>query len=90
MEFEWDRRKAAANLAKHGVSFNDVTTVFDDPMALTFVDAEHSDLEQGFLTFGVMSDGRSVVVSHVERAGSIRIISARLMTPQERRQYEQF
>jgi uncharacterized DUF497 family protein len=54
MEFEWDRRKAAANLAKHGVSFNDVTTVFDDPMALTFVDAEHSDLEQRFLTFGVM------------------------------------
>jgi len=90
MDFQWDERKGAANLAKHGVSFHDATTVFGDSLALTFVDAEHSATEERLLTFGIMADGRPVVVSHLERSGSIRLISARLMTPQERRQYEQF
>ncbi len=90
MDFQWDERKGAANLAKHGVSFHDATTVFGDSLALTFVDAEHSATDERLLTFGIMADGRPVVVSHLERNGSIRLISARLMTPQERRQYEQF
>jgi uncharacterized DUF497 family protein len=90
MNFEWDHRKAKSNLSKHGVSFDDATTVFSDPLAVTFVDRAHSDAELRFLTFGLMTDGKPVVVSHVDRAGNIRIISARLMTPRERSQYERY
>lgn len=90
MDFEWDPKKATQNLTKHGVSFHDATTVFNDPRALTFAGAEHSDLEQRFLTFGKSGSGKPIVVSHVERAGNIRVISARQLTPQERRQYEHF
>jgi uncharacterized DUF497 family protein len=89
MRFEWSAQKAEANVAKHAVSFRDATTVFADPLALTFDDPDHSAEEMRYLTFGVSDRGRSLVVAHTPRGDNIRIISARGMTPRERRQYEQ-
>ena len=89
MEFEWDRGKAAANLAKHGVSFHEAGTVFGDPLAVTFYDPDHSEGESRFLTFGFSSGNRLLVVAHTERRGATRIISARRATRKERKIYEE-
>lgn len=89
MEFEWDSRKAAQNLAKHGVSFPDAATVFGDPFSQTYYDPDHSVEEDRYLTFGVSSSGAFLVVSHTDRLGRTRIISARQMLRRERVQYEQ-
>lgn len=88
MEFEWDNRKAASNLKKHGVSFREAASVFGDPLALTFDDPDHSIGEHRSLTFGTTRTGKLVIVSHTERNGSMRIISARLMQKHERDIYE--
>lgn len=88
MEFEWDEQKAATNLKKHGVSFHEAGTVFGDPMAITFHDPEHSDEEHRLLTFGLSRSDRLLVVSHTDRSGKVRIISARVMTKHERKIYE--
>lgn len=89
MEFEWDERKAATNLKKHGVSFHEAGTVFGDPMAITFPDPDHSVTEQRFVTFGLSQSDRLLVVAHTDRGRTIRIISARLMTRHERKIYEE-
>ena len=89
MKFEWDQSKAVENLRKHGVSFDEATTVFGDPLAITYHDPEHSIDEERFLTFGHSSRGRLVVVSHTNRGDKIRPISAREMTRKEIRDYEQ-
>ena len=89
MEFEWDPDKAARNLNKHGVSFQEAGTVFGDPLAMTYYDPSHSGNEDRFLTFGHSSTGRLLVVSHTDRGNKTRIISARLATRRERKQYEQ-
>lgn len=89
MEFEWDERKAATNLKKHGVSFHEAGTVFGDTMALTFHDPDHSGIEQRFLTFGLSRSDRLLAVSHTDRGRKIRIISARLMVKHERKIYEE-
>jgi hypothetical protein len=89
MEFEWDPDKAARNLAKHGVSFDEAATVFGDPLAMTYFDPDHSDEEDRFVTFGHSDQGRLLVVSHTDREVRVRIISARAATRKERRQYEQ-
>ena len=68
MDFEWDPRKAESNLAKHGVEFTEAATVFGDPLAITYHDAEHSDHEERFITFGTTALGRLVAVVHVDRA----------------------
>jgi uncharacterized protein len=88
MEFEWDPEKALRNLAKHGVSFQEAATVFGDPLALTFIDPDHSTEEDRFLTFGCSNDGRFLVISHTDRGDRTRIISARRMTRKERKSYE--
>lgn len=88
MEFEWDRDKAAQNLEKHEVSFDEAVTVFHDPLAATFDDPDHSAGEQRFVTIGYSSQNRLIVVAHTERGESIRIISARLATSQERKRHE--
>lgn len=88
MEFEWDREKAAQNLEKHEVSFDEAVTVFHDPLAATFEDPDHSAGEQRFVTIGFSSQNRLIVVAHTERGESIRIISARLATSQERKRHE--
>ena len=89
MKFEWDIRKAAINEQKHGVSFVEACTVFNDEFASTVRDPDHSEEEVRYLTFGVSASGRSVVVSHTDRGDAIRIISARTMTPGERKASEE-
>jgi hypothetical protein len=89
VKFEWDPAKAAANLSKHGVSFEEAAGVFGDPLALTFDDPDHSRNELRYLTFGTSRAGRLLVVAHAERRGRTRIINARRATPRERRGYEE-
>ena len=88
MRFEWDDRKAAANLKKHGVSFEEASTVFQDPLSATGADPDHSLGEQRWVTFGVSDVGRLLVVAHADRNDSIRLISARPATKAERGIYE--
>lgn len=82
MRFDWDTSKAAANLRKHQVSFDDAKTVFFDDFAVQFFDEEHSEDEERFIMLGMSSNARLLVVCHCERAGGevIRIISARKAT----------
>ena len=89
MEFEWDRAKAEANQAKHGVSFLEGCEVFGDDQSSTVRDPDHSADEDRYLIFGLTRSGRYLVVSYTERENRIRLISAREMTPRERRAYEQ-
>jgi uncharacterized DUF497 family protein len=89
MKFEWDANKAISNQLKHGVSFEEAATVFGDPLARTFDDVDHSLEEARYLTFGLSLANRLLVVAHTSRGDTIRIISARRMTPRERRDHEQ-
>ena len=89
MEFESDPRKAAANVRKHNVAFQEAATVFGDPLALTFEDPDHSMNENRYITFGLSLQNRLLVVSHTQRADRTRIISARLMDRKERTIYEE-
>jgi len=89
MEFEWDREKEQFNIHKHGVSFREGATVFGDPLSWTFPDPDHSVGEERFLTIGVSSEGRTLVVSHADRGIKTRVISVRPATPRERRDYEE-
>ncbi len=88
MKFEWHGTKAAANLRKHGVSFNEAATVFADALANVFPDLDHSDDETRFLIIGMSEAGRVLVVSHTDRDERTRIISAREATRTERNFYE--
>ncbi|MCI0490160.1 MAG: BrnT family toxin [Blastocatellia bacterium] len=88
MEFEWDPKKAADNIEKHGVSFPEASTVFGDPLALTIDDPDHSIVEFRFLTIGMSRQQRLIIVVHTERESRTRIISAREPTRRERNQYE--
>lgn len=80
MRLEWDASKAAANLRKHGVSFKEASSVLFDPLSATGDDPDHSLNEGRFVTFGVSSSGRLLVVAHAEQGDAIRIISARKAT----------
>ena len=86
--FEWNPRKASANLKKHGVSFAEATTVFRDPLSITVSDPDHSESEARFVDLGMSYRGRLLVVSYTERDGEIRIISARQALSSEKREYE--
>ncbi|HUL57124.1 MAG TPA: BrnT family toxin [Usitatibacter sp.] len=89
MQFAWDPKKAASNLRDHKVTFEEASSVFGDSLAITFDDPDHSEGESRFLTFGLSEQGRLLVVSHMERRGVVRIISARRATRAERRIYEE-
>ena len=89
MRFVWDAAKAAANLRKHRISFEEAASVFYDPLAVTGADPDHSEGEERWVTFGLSSTGRLLVVSHTERDEAIRIITARMATQSERRIYEE-
>ena len=89
MEFEWDPEKARANERKHNLGFHEAATVFGDPLAVTFSDPDHSVDEERYLTLGLSRLNRLVIISHTQRAGRTRIISARLVTRRERRIYEE-
>ena len=89
LEFRWDLRKAASNLRKHGVLFEDAATAFGDPHSITIPDPDHSAAERRFTLIGMTRRGLVVVVSHTERGDTIRIISARKATRSERASYEE-
>ena len=89
MKFEWDDAKAAANLAKHGVAFEEAETVFADPLAGIAPDPDHSETERREIAAGLSAAGRLLLVSFTERRGAIRIINARELTSHERRLYEE-
>lgn len=89
MQFEWDPVKERANLQKHGVAFEEASTVFLDTFSLTGDDPDHSYAEDRFVTFGLSSVGRLLVVAYTERGERIRIISARPATRSERKLYEE-
>ncbi|MEH2044377.1 BrnT family toxin [Nostoc sp.] len=89
MEFEWDESKATANLTKHGVSFEEAKTVFNNMLAVIFDDEAHSVGEKREIIIGHSRNNRLLLISFTERSNAIRIISARLVTPREREDYEQ-
>lgn len=89
MRFEWDPDKAAENLAKHGVSFEEAATAFRDVLSATGADPDHSLDEERFVTFGISTDGRLLAIAHTDRDDTIRFISARPATPSERKIYEE-
>jgi hypothetical protein len=84
VNFEWDPPKASQNQLKHGVSFHEAATVFEDPLAMTYNDPDHSISERRFITAGMSEAGRVLIVAHADRAEGIRVMSARKTTRRER------
>ena len=89
MEFDNDPIKAATNLKKHKVSFEEAASVFGDPMAYTFADPDHSIGDERWLMFGLSRMARVLAVTFTHRRGKYRIISSRLATRHERKTYEE-
>ena len=89
LQFTWDPAKAAANISKHGVSFEDASGVFRNPLAKVLPDPTHSEQEQRSLILGHSAGGRLLMVVFTETDERIRIISARDASPRERREYEE-
>jgi uncharacterized protein len=89
MEFEWNPDKAALNVGKHDVTFQEAATVFDDSLSLTFPDPDHSIGESRYVIIGISRLGRLLVVAHTDRGEQVRIITARTATRQEKRFYEE-
>jgi len=89
LQFIWDRAKAAANLRKHGVDFEEAATAFGDPLSITIPDPDHSAGEERWLLVGQSNAGRLLVVAHTERGDEIRLINARPATRGERDTYEE-
>lgn len=87
--FEWDSRKAESNARKHGVTFEEASTVFADPLGLLMPDPDHSLSEERYLVLGMSNRQRLLVVAFAERPPRTRLISARLATRRERRCYEE-
>ena len=88
MRFQWDPAKARRNAELHGVTFEQATTVFGDPLAATIYDPEHSEGEHRFVTIGQSESHGLLVVVHTERGDTIRIISARPASRGEKKKYE--
>ncbi|KAA0222665.1 BrnT family toxin [candidate division KSB1 bacterium] len=88
MQFEWDPKKAEHNLGKHGVDFIEASSVFYDPLSVTYPDPIHSMGEERYIIIGLSVNNRLLIVSHVDREDNIRIISARVTTRNERKLYE--
>ena len=88
MNFEWDPRKAEINLRKHDVSFTEAGTVFGDDLAITVPDPDHSIDEDRYITIGWSNRRRLLIIAYTDRGNRIRIISARELTPSERKAYE--
>lgn len=88
LAFEWDESKATVNKRKHGVGFEEVSTVFADPLAATIYDPLHSEDEDRYVTLGESQRRRLLVVVFTDRGDRIRIISARAATRGERKDYE--
>ena len=89
MEFEWNPQKATANLKKHKISFREAATVFGDMLSVTVFDPDHSLEKDRYITIGLSDTSRLLMISHVDRGERIRIISARELTRDERKRYEE-
>jgi uncharacterized protein len=89
MKFEWDEGKVERNLLKHGVTFEEAKTVFEDPLYIDFYDPDHSQDEERYLIVGISSQRRLLIVSYTERENSTRLISAREVTQAEQEAYEE-
>lgn len=89
LRFEWDQEKAASNLTKHGVSFEEALTAFSDPFARIFDDEDHSSEEEREIIVGHSTEQRLLLVCFTERDVAIRLFSARRATKRERRDYEE-
>jgi hypothetical protein len=89
MQFVWDQNKAAINIAKHGVSFEEAATVFGDPLSNTYSDPAHSGTELRFIIIGMSDQGKMLVVAHTDDGEEVRIVSAREVTAGERKAYEE-
>lgn len=89
LKFEWDPKKAASNLRKHGVSFEEGSSVFSDLLATVYEDPDHSVREKRYLTIGTSAKGRLLHVAFADRGERIRIINARKVTRKERELYEE-
>ena len=87
--YEGNEQKAQTNLRKHGVSFDEAETVFDDPLAITIPDPDHSQAEVRFVDIGQSDKGRLLVVTYTERGKQTRLINARIATRTERIKYEE-
>jgi len=88
--FTWNEDKAANNFTKHGITFEEAATVFNDPYFIDFYDPDHSEDEDRFIIIGMSNLQRLLIVSYTERLNSIRLISARETTRQERKTYEEY
>lgn len=89
MKFEWDQNKASFNISKHGISFDEAKSVFDDPLYIDFFDPDHSIDEHRYIILGRSLNKRLLLVAYTEREDIIRIISARETSRKERRDYEE-
>ena len=89
MEFEWDQNKAAFNFSKHGISFDEAKTVFNDPLYVDFFDPDHSYNEHRYIIIGQSINNRLLLVAYTERKNKIRLISVREATGRERKDYEE-
>jgi len=89
IKFEWDPRKARRNLRKHGIDFDEASTVFADILSITIPDPDHAEDEERWVTMGLSNRQRLLVVVHTEEGETIRIISARTADRLERRKYEE-
>jgi uncharacterized DUF497 family protein len=89
LQFEWDPEKAKKNLKKHGVSFEEASTIFDDPQFISFLDEEHSTDEERHITIGMSDKIHLVMAAHTERKNLIRLISARKATKNEEKFYNE-
>lgn len=87
--YEWDPEKAINNLQKHQVGFDEACTIFEDPLYITFIDEEHSVDEERYITIGLSNKDRLLMVAHTERNDTIRIISARKVTKNEEKFYQE-
>ena len=89
LRFEWDPKKGVENLARHAVSFEEASTVFGDPLGRIVTDPRHSAEEERYVLLGHSEQQRLLAVMFTERAGAVRLISAREATRRERREYEE-
>jgi uncharacterized DUF497 family protein len=89
LRFEWNPEKGKQNYKKHGITFQEAATVFGDIFSVTFPDPDHSSEEERYITVGMSEFRKVLVVSHVDRGDTIRIISARRTTRHERKYYEE-
>jgi len=87
--FEWDVVKSNRNYKKHGIKFDEARTVFNDPLAITIADPEHSDEEDRYIDIGLSVEERIIVVWYTEREENIRIVGCRRANRIERKTYEE-